>query len=95
VLARFSFFADCGLVRSELMLHNARAAKHTGGLWDLGDAAAWHFSEFALELISTANFEQAELQIDRDMELKVPKSGGTLVQHSSGGRNWRSHSRHS
>jgi len=36
-LARLCFFAGTGLARLRLTLHNPDAARHRGGLWDLGD----------------------------------------------------------
>ena len=36
-MARMSFYAGSGVVEVKLTVHNPRAAKHLGGLWDLGD----------------------------------------------------------
>jgi hypothetical protein len=90
-LLSISCFAGSGLLKVECTLHNARAARHPGGLWDLGDAGSWHFREFALRIVSGRSTQATNLQLDGDQSMELPiGSSGALVQHSSGGRNWRS-----
>jgi len=45
---RLHFFAGKSHVELELTLHNPRAARHAGGLWDLGDPGSLVFSELAV-----------------------------------------------
>lgn len=48
--ARLHFYAGSSLVRVEFTIHNPRAAKHPGGLWDLGDPASIFFTDLSLHL---------------------------------------------
>jgi hypothetical protein len=90
-VARFDVFAGTGLCRVELTLHNPHRARHTGGLWDLGDAGSLLFRELALHtelpdaatpaVTWTPEPGQPPLSVDGDLE---------LYQDSSGGENWRS-----
>jgi glycosyltransferase involved in cell wall biosynthesis len=92
---RLTFFAESGLVRASVTLHNPRRAHHTGGLWDLGDAGSVQFQSWVLKLsfdsISTPSDDylvawQAEPTAD------TPQTGQDILlyQDSSGGENWRS-----
>ncbi len=88
---RCTFHAGTGLFSCETMLHNAEAARHAGGLWDLGDSRSWLFRDVSLVWNTTQSQRQAQLWVDPHHPTCMPASGGALVQHSSGGRNWRSH----
>jgi hypothetical protein len=93
-LARFrcelNFYAS-GLVTAEASIHNPRRARHSGGLWDLGDPGSIHFGSMAIETDTTPtgkyrlclSAEQPPRQFDTDQHL-------TLHQESSGGENWNS-----
>lgn len=93
-LARFrcelNFYAN-GLVTAEASIHNPRRARHSGGLWDLGDPGSIHFGSMAIETDTTPtgkyrlclSAEQPPRQFDTDQHL-------TLHQESSGGENWNS-----
>src|SRR5262245_9436023 len=48
-MARFSFFAGTALVRIDLTIHNPQRAKHSSGLWDLGDAGSLFFGDLSLQ----------------------------------------------
>src|SRR5687768_6889831 len=50
--SRWQFDRASGLVQSDVTLHNPRAAKHRGGLWDLGDAGSALFKDFSLSVTS-------------------------------------------
>ena len=52
-------------IRVEIALHNPQAAKHAGGLWDLGDAGSISFEELAVN-ISTGRTEQLGWTIEGD-----------------------------
>lgn len=103
---RLGFFADSAMVRLDLAVHNPRAAKHPGGLWDLGDPGSVFFKDLSLYCsLETDRETESRWSIleepddcadgftfkARNME-KLPDPGGDLVvyQDSSGGRNWRS-----
>jgi len=47
---RLTFYAGKSLCLAELTLHNPRAARHSGGRWDLGDPGSLFFGELSLTL---------------------------------------------
>jgi len=89
---RLCFFAGMGLVRLRITLHNPRAARHRGGLWDLGDPGSVLFRELALQLalkapdpsrLAWSCEPQESLDARRARRLEI-------YQDSSGGENWMS-----
>ncbi|HWB13965.1 MAG TPA: hypothetical protein VG826_32355 [Pirellulales bacterium] len=47
---RLCFFNQTGLVRVRFTVHNSGAARHMGGLWDLGDRGSFLFKELAIDV---------------------------------------------
>ena len=45
---RLTHWAAAGLLQVETQIRNTRRAKHTGGLWDLGDPGSFVFSSFQI-----------------------------------------------
>lgn len=90
--SRASFFAGTGMVKLEITLHNPRAARHPGGVWDLGDPGSFRCQDFSLELsVNSAAGNEIHWFVDGN----DPPSGRaarefTLHQESSGGENWNS-----
>lgn len=83
-------YAGTGLVRAEITFHNARAARHRGGLWDLGDPGSRHFNELSLVVVQEA-LGATQLQIDATSHVSLPaRTRGVLMQHASGGPQWNS-----
>jgi len=93
-VARLSFHAGSGFVETKITLHNPRAARHPGGLWDLGDEGSVYFKDFSLHLPlreqsridrritwTTQLFQKDGIRSDDSVE---------IYQDSSGGENWRS-----
>jgi len=91
--SRLHFFAGSMATRVEFTLHNPRAARHPGGLWDLGDTGSLLFRELSFELAFPG--------VASDRIRLLPEPGGTVIeaaagaglalyQESSGGENWRS-----
>ena len=91
-VARLHFYANSSLVGLEFTVHNPRAARHPGGLWDLGDAGSIYFSDLSLQL---------PLNAEQGLEAAwttTPNRGWTrqasrqlqIYQDSSGGENWQS-----
>jgi YetA-like protein len=90
--ARFSVFAGTGLIRAVITLHNPRRARHSGGLWDLGDPGSLCFGEFVLraklctqgpEHVSWSDSVETPLRPSLDSRVRI-------YQESSGGENWAS-----
>jgi hypothetical protein len=90
--ARISVFRSVGLIRVDYTLHNPRAARHRGGLWDLGDPGSYLFQELAFEIQTgrgSPHHVRCLLESDAGTE-PVEGSSVKIVQESSGGANWRS-----
>jgi YetA-like protein len=90
--ARFSFFAESGLVQVEFTLHNPHRARHSGGLWDLGDEGSVFFCDFSLPVALAGGEPKAIwLQCEPDSEQRNSADGILQIyQDSSGGENWNS-----
>jgi len=91
---RLHFYAGNKLIQASMTLHNARAARHRGGLWDLGDVGSINFKDFSLHVPlreqtdtehlitwTTQPFQQCGVHNGDSVE---------IYQDSSGGENWRS-----
>ena len=89
IFARLSFFAGSGLVEMKCTLRNPRAAKHPGGLWDLGDEGSFYFKELSMEIPfawEKAEWNTASLESFKE----CPDAHLEIYQDSSGGQNWNS-----
>jgi hypothetical protein len=90
-VARLCFFAGTGLVRLRLTLHNPRAARHRGGLWDLGDRGSVLFRELALTLRPGNGLSLLHWSAEPGQPALTADPGTwELYQDSSGGENWQS-----
>ncbi len=88
---RLTFFAGTALSQARFTLWNPRAAKHPGGLWDLGDPGSVLFKSFSLPIQFTSLDSAASLSLDPAIEATIPCQGKLDVfQASSGGENWQS-----
>lgn len=89
--ARLIFTARSSVVRLEVELHNPRAARHPGGLWDLDDRGTTVFEDVSLSLKPAGRVEELRWYADslRDSHCESPNEL-TLYQDSSGGENWDS-----
>ncbi|NOT55536.1 MAG: hypothetical protein HOP18_13110 [Deltaproteobacteria bacterium] len=91
-IARLSFYAQSGLVKIEFTIRNPRAARHPGGLWDLGDEGSVYFRDLSLH-VPLASEDSTSIQWTVQPGCVVTrKTGGSLevYQDSSGGQNWNS-----
>ena len=93
-LARFrcllSFYAN-GLVIVDAMIHNPKRARHSGGLWDLGDPGSIHFGGMAVETdVSGSEHFRLSLASDQPPREFAADQRLSLHQESSGGENWNS-----
>lgn len=90
---RLHFFAGSSQVAVEFTLLNPRAARHPGGLWDLGDSGSLLFRELALHipLAGAGNrvvcFPEPTLP---SLQCGPGSEGMRIYQESSGGENWLS-----
>jgi len=91
-IARMHFFKNKSLVRIDFTLWNKGAARHAGGLWDLGDPGSILFRELVLRFRAFENEVPAtRLRVEGERGF-VEYPGGELLlyQDSSGGENWKS-----
>jgi PcRGLX-like N-terminal RIFT barrel domain/PcRGLX-like protein central beta sandwich domain len=91
-VARLSFYAGSGLVHMQMTLHNPKAAHHSGGLWDLGDAGSIYFKDLSLQVpLRITNVPHISWTAQPLQPLKEHVAAGLVIyQDSSGGENWRS-----
>lgn len=89
---RIHFFAGHSTARVDFTLRNPQAARHPGGVWDLGSQGSCFFRDLRLELPGPQR-EQADLAYALDVGDSLKKAAGNLLiyQDSSGGEHWRSH----
>jgi hypothetical protein len=91
-IARLSFYAGSSLVEIKLTLHNPQAARHPGGLWDLGDAGSVYFQDLSLCL--PLQFQNSRKIAWTTYPTATSKELWTdrfeIYQDSSGGENWQS-----
>jgi hypothetical protein len=96
-LARFAvrlhFYAGHKLIQANVTLHNPRAARHAGGLWDLGDEGSIYFKDFSFHVPLRETEGQGEITWTTQPFQEAGMHSGDSVeiyQDSSGGENWRS-----
>ena len=90
--ARMHFYAKRALVRIDFTIHNSRAAKHPGGLWDLGDPGSLYFKDlsFNVPLNTDEGLTINWLSQTDDPLNAIDTSDLVIYQDSSGGENWQS-----
>lgn len=90
--ARIHFFAGHSVVKIEFTIRNSRRARHTNGLWDLGDVGSVYFKD--LSIYSVVQAETAEWIYwahNPGLELNIANGHQVeIYQDSSGGENWDS-----
>ena len=91
-VVRLSFYARSGIVKVNFTLQNPRAAKHPGGLWDLGDQGSIYFSDLSLGVsINSRLSAKAKWSTQHQIPVTSLESGQLeIYQDSSGGKNWQS-----
>ena len=89
---RLHFLAGSSAAKIEFTIHNPAAARHSGGLWDLGDVGSLLFRSLVFSFFPNhAGEEITCFPAPRALTLAIPSgSDFSLYQESSGGENWRS-----
>ncbi len=90
--SRLSFYAGKSVVKVDFTIKNPRAAKHPGGLWDLGDDGSIYFDDLSL-CFGLYTEEEALIFWKTKVDENIKKLNGTgveIYQDSSGGDNWNS-----
>jgi len=89
---RLHFFSGNSAVRFEFTIHNPAPARHSRGLWDLGDAGSVLLKSLDFSFRSSqGEGESCCIAAPGAPPLLVPPGARfSLYQESSGGQNWRS-----
>jgi hypothetical protein len=88
---RRELFVNWRAARVEVQLTNPRAARHPGGLWDLGDAGSHIFEDFSLRVRPREAVRELECHLDgQRASAHTAVHRWTLYQDSSGGERWNS-----
>jgi YetA-like protein len=90
VMLRTHFSCGSGRVVLEIDVHNPRAARHEGGLWDLGDAGSSLLESLTLEIRPPVG-TRLQLQVSpQAAPMEIDAGPLSLLQVSSGGERWAS-----
>lgn len=89
---RLHFTAGSSAVRIEFTLHNPRAARHNGGLWDLGDEGSLLFKELVFSFAAGGPGAETHCIAAPGSAALSPAAASrfSLYQESSGGNSWQS-----
>jgi hypothetical protein len=84
-----TFYANTTYIKVDFTLHNPQAAKHPGGLWDLGDEGSILFKSLSVNIPVDSN---ASVNIYDHVSNEAITCGKNTIlkQFSSGGVNWDS-----
>lgn len=90
--ARIHFYANSPVSRIDYTIRNPKAAKHPGGLWDLGDEGSIYFEDLSLHLAMVSDgATTVEWTTQPEHPLTKSEAGKIeIYQDSSGGDNWNS-----
>jgi hypothetical protein len=92
--AIWSFIAGHDEIYCDLRVRNPRAARHAGGLWDLGDPGSWQIRDLTLQFPFRAPIASAHWTAEPDHGVRaqsIASTGGLCIyQDSSGGAQWNS-----
>lgn len=90
VALRLVFLQGSSALRVECEIWNPRAARHVGGLWDLGDAGSVLLEDLSLELRPALPAQRLAWQAEAGEWRESPPTAWSLYQDSSGGERWNS-----
>lgn len=92
ILIRLEIWPAAGLVKVATRIRNAQRARHSGGLWDLGDPGSFHFRALNLKLESCAGCDEATWRWKEERCGLVQSSNASdpvrIRQYGSGGPAW-------
>jgi hypothetical protein len=87
---RLVFLQGSASLRLECEIWNPRAARHIGGLWDLGDAGSVLIEDISLEFKPSQSPTSVDWQATPGTWTRVDGGSWSLYQDSSGGEQWNS-----
>jgi len=93
--ARLHFYANHSFAKVEFTIKNPLAAKHPGGIWDLGDKGSIYFKELSIKTAMVKGRTPiTEWKTQTNNPTNSINSGNSIkveiYQDSSGGENWQS-----
>lgn len=87
---RLQFHAGLGTVGVEVSVTNPRAAKHAGGIWDLGDSGSALIRDLSVSIARPPDLSaDVWVSLDRDDPMAPAGELFAVYQDSSGGEQWR------
>ncbi len=91
-VASINFYAETGLIQLNLTVRNPRAARHPGGLWDLGDEGSVFLKGLWLDFcLLSHNPPTVHWTAEPDSPVQAGRyTMFQIYQDSSGGVNWNS-----
>ena len=87
---RLIFVQASAALRIECEIWNPRAARHVGGLWDLGDGGSVAIQDLSIELRPIEPPQRLAWQTSPGAWREETASAVSIYQDSSGGENWNS-----
>jgi len=87
--SKITFFSNTSYCKLDFTLHNPQAAKHEGGLWDLGDVNSIYFKSLTVFLAVPSN-SRAEIIDHKSNDKMIFEQDFDIQQFSSGGEHWNS-----
>ena len=89
--ARLTFVSGAANLALEFQVRNPHAARHPGGLWDLGDRGTVLFDDLSLSMTPAAPVQALRWYAERPDRMRTEEPvPWSLYQDSSGGENWDS-----
>jgi hypothetical protein len=87
--SKITFFSNTSYCKLDFTLHNPQAAKHEGGLWDLGDVNSIYFKSLTVSLAIPSDLI-AEMIDHKSNDKMIFEQDFDIQQFSSGGEHWNS-----
>ena len=90
--SRLHFYAGHSIAKIDFAIRNPRAARHAGGLWDLGGKNSVYFKDLSIKIgVVNDTDSVVEWKTHINDKNRVSRSPDTSIyQDSSGGENWQS-----
>ncbi|MBI4680235.1 MAG: hypothetical protein HY753_03230, partial [Nitrospirae bacterium] len=91
-IARMSFYFGKNIVKMDFTIKNPKAAKHPGGLWDLGDPGSVFFKDLSMQ-VSLKSTSKTDIMWKTQLNNSFNSANSNnliIYQDSSGVENWDS-----
>jgi len=88
VNVEMSLYSDIPIVDIQIVVHNPQAARHPGGIWDLGDPSSVLIDSLTLSLDLPSGAQMAWRSSDEQPWQQTSAETLSIEQLSSGGEQW-------